>query len=171
MRLPLLASAAILLVSSLAARADILYTVTDTTGNFPGTYTLTVPSFITTTGAYEFKYTDLKSYTNSNIFALYINFVQSWCPGSYGTIAGYCIDVAGGQNTYPYTLISNDFSETGKTLTSYGTYNDFNGGLTITIAPSGTTPVVAQTPEPSSIALLATGVLGVCGIMRRRVTE
>lgn len=44
-------------------------------------------------------------------------------------------------------------------------HNDYNPNLTLIVAEVG------ATPEPSSIALLGTGVLGVAGTMRRRILK
>jgi hypothetical protein len=46
-----------------------------------------------------------------------------------------------------------------------GTHTSNEGTLTITDVPS-----VAETPEPSSLAFLGTGVLRVAGMIRRRLT-
>jgi hypothetical protein len=46
-----------------------------------------------------------------------------------------------------------------------GVYQAYNGSLTISGAPAA----VAVTPEPSSLALLGTGILGVAGVLRKRL--
>lgn len=51
-------------------------------------------------------------------------------------------------------------------LTSLGTYVTGNQVLTITQTPAGS----AATPEPSTLALLGTGILGLVGVTRRKLS-
>ena len=58
-----------------------------------------------------------------------------------------------------------DFFNSTAFLTTLGTNTAFNGHVTLTITDLSTTPSV---PEPSTIALFGTGVLGLAGIARRK---
>ena len=62
------------------------------------------------------------------------------------------------------TAAQADYSGTSGTSRNYGSGAD-NGGLVTTF---NTSPAVTPTPEPTSIVLSATGLLGVIGFARRR---
>lgn len=47
--------------------------------------------------------------------------------------------------------------------------NSFAQSTSVTLQPAVTPPSSAVTPEPSSIALLGTGMLGVAGVVRKRL--
>lgn len=92
------------------------------------------------------------------------------------TVAGAPGSVAGGPlsttiDGFQYTLTSFSFNTTGQfgdlvgpqTVGANGT-NDYLGQFVITVAPVN----VAVTPEPSTVALTASGLLGILGVTIRR---
>lgn len=74
----------------------------------------------------------------------------------------------------PYDVLTSFGSNTGS-FVSYGTQAEqtSGGALVLTGAAGPVTftasPAVAVTPEPASVALTATGLLGIAGLLRRRM--
>jgi len=101
--------------------------------------------------AYGFSY---QTGTGSNITDYNIYYIAGVPNGTYDLISSADPPSDGNPNDYP-TYALGSFSIT-----------DTTTGTPIVTGPG--TPGVAATPEPGSLALLATGVLGIAGVVRRR---
>ncbi len=80
-----------------------------------------------------------------------------------GNITNYRIVIVG-TSPFFYMFISEDFFDTANDGASLA-YNQIAGTFT---EQTPATPLSTVTPEPSSIALLSTGLLGAAGIVKRR---
>ena len=146
-----------LLVLTTAARADVLYTVTSENG--PMTYSFTEPDILT-------GYTVIpgSSITSTGIttqpFFAELDPTGGACSFSYLSPGDVCLGLQfGGGGAVGF------FSEPLTTLGFHAA--DLTYGVDGVDIEEVTPPVA--TPEPSSIALLSTGLLGVVGSVRRRL--
>jgi hypothetical protein len=126
-------------------------------GQFHGNDNLLFPSATTALDANGFAFTDTQGDTSYDVDLAYSS--------SLGGYEAYTLDSDGME-----TDVLGTFS-----LTNSETTN----AIAAAVAQAGTTAVfrysfvgqsvVAPTPEPSSVALLGTGVLGLAGVVRRRM--
>lgn len=170
MRLRLFGVALFLLSSALLARADVLYTVTysysnvnlsvfgEGTGSTSGTATFTEPSIFMGDGPFVVNVSDMTSSIESGLGSLdRIRFF----PSPTDCYAASCLDVGfalspGGGLAFGF------IPQFDSALTSPGFYESEDGDVSVSITD------LAATPEPSSLALLSTGVLGFAGVLRKR---
>jgi PEP-CTERM motif len=159
-----LAAAALLLSSSVAARADYVYTVTvNDFGNtfYDGTVTFDEPSILTSNTTIPT--TDLTLTPGSaDITSLVINPSGDTCSGltthtATGEASCLSIYYATPPETYGY------YTGFSTTIDSVGNHDALADIVTFSIEPE-----TSVAPEPSTIALLGTGFLGFAGMLRRR---
>ncbi len=155
MRLYSFVAAAALLSGSLAAHADVMYTYVGGSAYTGTTFTIDSPDFLT------YGNTPVAVTTSSDFFfygagqgkLTSVLFFETGLTGE--TSNGDTTTIFGGNYT-----INQDGVYAAGGLAALGT------NLTISGSPA-VTPVAA-TPEPSSLALLGTGLLGAIGVMRKR---
>ena len=161
MRLYSFVAAAALLSASLAAHADVIYSFVGSQEAYPGTtFTIDSPDFLT------YSSTPVPVTAGSHLIAAQgtdpdevIDFGQITAVGFF---SGNTVVYAG--------PVSYGFSDPFP-LSPDGIYDITLGEHvvgTLTISGSPAVTPVAATPEPSSLALLGTGLLGVVGVMRKR---
>ena len=154
MRFRLMISA-ILLSSSLYAYADTYqYTVSVTSGGGSGTFSFDTSSILT--GDTTVQASSLTYSSDPTVVSVFIDPDGPSCPnGNRGGNACVEFTTNGGE----------DFQGFPNAFTAPGSYNSTYDNLNLTI--TDLTPPLTATPEPSSIALLGTGLLTLIGTLRR----
>jgi hypothetical protein len=167
----------VLSASTLIAHADSIYTYTGqdftfatapfTTGDFvSGSFTTTTPlgdnlddAFIIPASFSFNDGVDTLNNTNGSVADFFISTnasgaIVDWTIDVFGTAVGELIEITGGPKS------AGDDGDLGTAAEGVGA-NHFSGVFTSS-APT------SVTPEPSTLALLGTGILGVAGMMRRK---
>lgn len=164
MRLRTFALGLALVASTLVARADEQYTVSFSTYGDSGTYTFLEPSILSS--PFTISAADLSSSVQSGDVLAEINLNPTDSSGATCFFSGYgaCINLSfsppGGSGL---AGVNEAFTAA---LTSPGSYTSPDNEVTVSIEP-----YVAATPEPGSLALLGTAVLGMSGVLRKRLAR
>ena len=178
MRLRLIVAAILLCTASFAAKADTVnFTYVDTSTTFGGTvsgsgsFTFAgSPSSISLGNLTSFTFTDtLVDDTDTPSFTYGLGNLTSFA----ATLSGTTLQTLSLQTGFVNASLPGFFQES-FTITSLNTngattHSTFDDEIFLTSTGTVTASVIPPAvPEPSSIALLGTGVLGLAGMLRRR---
>jgi hypothetical protein len=164
-----LSVAAFVVAAPIAAHAAAMDVITFTSGGSTYAYTLpNAPTTFTTDGVDYIELTNVGVSVNGG--ATTMDTVMFLGGGT--SIGGGLDDVSPGGDSFANStgegLFNNNYTTPTFDIGETGSFEDAFSSktFTVTVAPQGTP---SPTPEPSSLMLLGTGALGLCGAVRRKL--
>ena len=105
--------------------------------------------------------------SNPSVLSINLNFANGTSQNGVGTLGqdhGHTVYVGASNDRFSFTDDLHNYTLAGGTFNLQDVSGDYVGFVS-----NGTPAAVAVTPEPSSLALLATGLMGAAGVVRKRM--